>query len=371
MVMSLLYQIKGLLLICVGLFGIGLLIGFHEFGHYLFARMFGVRAPSFSIGMGPKLFSFKLAGTEFKLSAIPLGGYVEIAGLAEIGQGEQEHAQATDAGSFSVKPFWQKAFILSGGILFNILFAYIIFSVLFFVGMPQSVLFHQDTVRPIIKTIEKNSSAEKVALAAGDEIIAINSVATPHIKELITQLRAHKNQEIALTLKRQEKIDTIKITPDKHGRLGISFVFGTQAPLSLTKSLYAAAQFTGQITHQVIQVFINLFKNGNVQDLGGPLLIISQMAATAKQGIVAFLFFLAFISLNLVILNLIPLPITDGGQLLLTGIEAAIRHSIPEKIKLGLYYVSWGLILLLTLYLTVKDSIFLFWPTIKSWFVKP
>src|SRR5690606_27744818 len=103
-----------LISIPLGLFGIGFLIGFHELGHFLFCKLFSIRTPSFSIGFGPKLFSKKIGGTEFVISPIPLGGFVEIAGAAEVGQGDQKEASSRDKESFAVKPYYQKLLVMCG-----------------------------------------------------------------------------------------------------------------------------------------------------------------------------------------------------------------------------------------------------------------
>src|SRR5205814_3300033 len=162
--------LQNIIFILIGLLGMGFLIGFHEFGHFLFAKMFKIRTPSFSIGFGPKLVSKKIGDTEFSLSAIPLGGYVEIAGAAEIGQGEQKEALAVDEGSFATKPYYQKLCVMIGGILFNLAFAYITMILLFVTGIPKTPLIQ----KPIIAAITQESSAEKYGLAIGDRIVAIN-----------------------------------------------------------------------------------------------------------------------------------------------------------------------------------------------------
>ena len=117
-------------LIILALFGLGFVIAFHELGHLLTAKLFNVLAPSFSIGFGPRIFQKKFGETTYALSAIPLGGYVELAGSAEMGQGEQTHAHDTSDRSFAAIPYWQKLLIMLGGIGFNIFFAYIAFSIL-------------------------------------------------------------------------------------------------------------------------------------------------------------------------------------------------------------------------------------------------
>ena len=135
---SLFASSHGLMLGITGIIGIAFLIFIHECGHFIMCKIFGVRTPSFSIGFGPKLLTKKIGDTEFSISAIPFGGYVEIAGNAEIGQGDQKEAFARDEGSFAVRPFYQKFCIMIGGILFNLLFAYLVLIFVFAAGLPKS-----------------------------------------------------------------------------------------------------------------------------------------------------------------------------------------------------------------------------------------
>ncbi len=360
--------LKNIPFIIMGVFGIGLLIGFHELGHFIFARLFGVRVPSFSIGMGPTLWTKRVGETEFKLSAIPLGGYVEIAGLAEIGQGEQEHSHATGAGSFQQISLWRKWCILGGGIFFNGLFTYLILVLLFLIGMPQSIFYKPANVRPVIASIQPDSCAQRIQLAINDEIIGIDNRATPSVTELITQLRQHKEQDITLTVKRGEQILTITAHPDQRGALGITAFQPTYLPsCSIGTSLVNAWQALAELTGTIISSFASLFHKRSLDGVGGPMMIISWLINSAQQHFLIFLFFLAFISVNLAVINLIPLPITDGGQLVLETIQSAIGRRLPEKALLTIAYASWALIIALTTYLTIKDSIALFWPKIKLW----
>src|SRR5437762_6660366 len=141
---------QNIFFILIGCFGMGFVIAFHELGHFLFARMFKIRVPSFSIGFGPKVISKKIGETEFSFSAIPFGGYVEIAGAAEVGQGEQKEAHASDKYSFAVKPYYQKLFVMVGGILFNLLLAYVFIISVFFMGIPKSELLYPLNAIPTI-----------------------------------------------------------------------------------------------------------------------------------------------------------------------------------------------------------------------------
>ena len=125
--MSLVSLPQSFFFLIIGILGISFLIAFHELGHFLFCKLFNIHTPSFSIGFGPRLISKKIGSTEFKISVIPLGGYVEIAGSAEPGQGKQKDANRMDEQSFAIKPFWQKFLVMIGGILFNMAFAYFTF----------------------------------------------------------------------------------------------------------------------------------------------------------------------------------------------------------------------------------------------------
>jgi regulator of sigma E protease len=130
---------------------------------FYFANYLVFRTPSFSIGFGPKLWSKKIGQTEFLLSAIPLGGFVEIAGTAEIGQGKQEFAQSLESDSFAIKPFYQKFLVMMGGIAFNLMFAYFVFVALVLAGIPKNDAFcTPENLKSIVKTVEPDSAAAHI-----------------------------------------------------------------------------------------------------------------------------------------------------------------------------------------------------------------
>src|SRR5579871_1903884 len=187
-----------------GLFGIGFIIGFHEFGHFLFCKLFKVRTPSFSIGFGPRIISKKIGGTDFALSAIPLGGYVEIAGASEVGQGDQKEAHARDEHSFAAKPWYQKFIIMFGGILFNVMFAYFAFSLLFLMGMPKSMLLYPQNATPVLAVVAPNSPAEQAGLKVGDKLIWAQGhpVLQATIKDHIRNFQQSPGEQMALRIER-------------------------------------------------------------------------------------------------------------------------------------------------------------------------
>lgn len=350
--------------IFTGILGIGLLIGFHELGHFFFAKVFGVDVPSFSLGMGPSLLQKKIGGTLFKLSAIPLGGYVEMAGAAEVGQGEQKDAFRRDEGSFAIKPYYQKLLILLGGIVFNLFFAYVSFILLFALGMPKVdlPLDHVNTTTKIKEVIE-GGAAQKAGIQAGDTIISVNNQPLHNDHTLLLQtIRSSPNQELTLEIQRgnQHLTVPVKVQPGGEGqpiigKIDALFAYKEVPAQSFMQAIRSGITATNTLTLRTIQALAKIFKKRSAEGLGGPVSIISQITKSAQQGFKVWLLILILISINLAVLNLIPLPILDGGQILFYSIEALIGRPLPDTIRLGIHYASWILVMFLFVYLSYKD----------------
>jgi regulator of sigma E protease len=347
--------------------GFGLLITIHEFGHFIFCKIFKIHTPTFSIGMGPKVVERKIGNTNFRLSAIPLGGYVEIAGLAEIGQGEQEHSKIEGNTSFASKPYWQKLFVLLGGVLFNLLFAYIVFSTLFFIGIQKQ------TAEVLISSQVKATVVEKFGLQAGDKIITINDETLssnpkeliPQIHEkIITPLIEDKDTQLKLQILRNNKKISVNIKPETK-KIAEKFIYslepkttpikGEYEKLPLIGAIVQGIKTTNQWITQILYGIKYLITQRTLKGAGGPIMIISKTFETAQRGIIPLLIFLAIISINLAIINILPIGALDGGQVLFATIETIIRREIPEIIKLVINISSWILLLGLILYLSYQD----------------
>lgn len=356
---------RNVFFIFTGILGIGFLIGFHELGHFLFCKLFNISTPSFSIGMGPQLIKKKIGETTFSLSALPLGGYVEIAGMAEVGQGDQKEAGRRDNQSFAAKPYYQKLLVLSGGIIFNLLFAYAAFIFLFMTGIPKTPMLFKDEIKPIIGAISAGSAAEKYNLKVNDKILSINNKPMSNILEFGKELKNYPNQKINLLIERDGKQMDLEVVPGSKtennkevGFLGIGYDMGPVselAPQSYFESFKSGIAATNLCIYLTFDAFRSMFKQRSIEGVGGPLLVISETIKGIQKGGKIFLILLAFISVNLAILNLIPVPIMDGGQILFTTIEAIIRRSIPDNIKLVIHYICWIGILLLAAYLSFTD----------------
>lgn len=348
--------------VVLGLFGIGFIIGFHELGHFIFCKLFNVKTPSFSIGMGPRILTKKIGETEFSLSAIPLGGYVEIAGAAEVGQGDQKEASRTDDRSFRAKPYYQKFLIMMGGILFNFIFAYTALSALFYFGIPHDNNFLISLgATSRIESFPEDSPAAQSGLQAGDAILAVNGVTVEdNVLELGKQLRGLANTQARFTIERNKAQQDLEVLIGQHpevkdkpfGYLGAKFIV---QQFTIVEAIKKGIRATHTLGRLVIDALGKIFAKRDTSGIGGPLMIISQTVQGASKGFKIFLFLLAYISINLALLNLIPLPIFDGGQLLFYSIEALIRRPLPDYIREYIHMATWILLLILMAFLTVKD----------------
>jgi regulator of sigma E protease len=361
-------QLSKILPIIYAIIGFGVLVLVHEFGHFIFCKMFGVHTPNFSIGFGPKIIQKKIGTTNFCISALPLGGYVEIAGLQEVGQGEQKHAQANDKTAFSSKPYWQKFLILTGGVSFNLLFSYLALIILFMVGAPT---------KPEIKitSVQVSSLAANAGILTNDIVLKINNIDINKNPDQFTKewqkIQKLENKEIVFTISRDdEEIKEIKILlpslskvdSEKKGRLGIVVESGfskERTKYPFIKAIKKGIKTTNEYIVLTLKALKTLIKNRSLKGVGGPVLIFSQGTKLAKQGFVYLLIFLAIISISLAIMNLIPIPALDGGQLVFVTIESIIGKEIPISIKNVIHLASIALLLALFLYITYRDILLL------------
>ncbi len=361
------------------LIAFGLMVVIHEFGHFLFCKLFSIRTPTFSIGFGPKLIERTYGDTNFCLSAIPLGGYVEIAGLSEIGQGDQAHAHDRGDTSFSSKPWWQRTLVLLGGIIFNMVSAYLAFCLIFLIG--------SESKHPGINVSAtiKGSAAEKAGLLAGDKIIGVDHILldlkepasiVAFQRKLLNHLRSNPNNMVTLHLVRKGQPYEVNAQLDaetegdaQYGRLGAAFIPDIQR-LPFFQAFKTAFEETNKYIVSIAHAYTSMFKRKSLDGAGGPVMIFAQGFKSAQSGLIPLLIFFAFMSINLALFNLLPLGITDGGQLLFTTIEAIIRRPLPMGLRIGINIVSFVCFIGLALYLTLKDILTLCGDTLKAFGVK-
>ena len=357
--MLLLTLISKPLFFAAGLFGIGFLITLHEIGHFVFCKLFNVSVPSFGLGFGPILWQKKIGETNFIISAIPLGGYVEMAGSAEVGQGDQKEASRDDERSLVQKPYWQKMCIMFGGVFLNFVFAYAAMIFVLALGAPGTPML-PETLTNRIEKVELNSPADKAGITKDDKVVALNNVPfdlkNPQLFFDNLKTLAGTTTTISIDHEGTIKERSITFEPNKTvGMLGVIFATQALAPRPFLQAIKEGVELTNKYILNTVLFIKQLFTRRSLEGTGGPVGIIAATTASAQQGFKVYLLLLAVISINLAVLNLLPLPILDGGQALFYTIEAIIRRRLPDNIKLGIHIACWALFLLLTVYLTYFD----------------
>jgi regulator of sigma E protease len=348
--------------IALGFLGISFLVAIHELGHFFCCKFFGVHTPSFSLGFGPKLYSKKIGDTVFSLSALPLGGYVEIAGVEEVGQGNQNFAKDQSATSFSTKPYYQKVIILLGGIIVNMSFAWIALTLLFsFKGIPAHQAFASEVSTTRIESVMEKSLAETVGLQPGDTIVSVNQIPFKTGIALSTYLQQKAGQNVTLEVasksaegSKTRTVEALLNAPINTPQLGVKFELTSTRPLSFVQSAQTSVTIIHHWIASTFNSLISLIQKRTTQGLGGPVAVIHSITKSANSGFVFFLISLCFISVGIACLNLLPLPIFDGGQVLFYTIEAISGRSL-ESIRLWIHYISWLLVVGLIIWLTWYD----------------
>lgn len=341
------------------------LVFVHELGHFLAAKISGIRVDEFSIGFPPRIFSFKKGETKYSLNLIPFGGYVKI-----FGEDPTEEAlhHAGDSRSFISKPKSIQAMVLAAGITFNLIFAWLLLSSGFLVGMPVPHNYSEGNVQDlklIITSIAKDSPADNAGLKSGDVLLRMQS-GTDVVSELDPQkvqdfTSSHANTPISILFLRGDKELMATATPrlsSDSGRAVIGIVpevYGT-LKLSLFQSLWQGAKLTVVLVKDTaigISAFLwqAVTAKANLSEVTGPVGIANMVGDAAKLGFSYIISFTAFISINLAVINLIPFPALDGGRLLIVLIEKIKRGPLNPKVVNAVNAI--GLILLLTLMVVV------------------
>lgn len=322
---------------------ITVVVFFHELGHWAAARLAGVRVDELSIGFGKELFGFERLKTRWKVSILPLGGYVKIHGLEE---------KSTDKDALCNKSPLTNIWVFAAGPLANLLFAWLMFTGLFLaVGSPT-------TGNQIGEVIE-GSPAAVAGLEAGDRILSINEIPVERFEQA-GQILGDSQGKAQVEILRGDKQLTFRITPKEEngGRiLGI-----ISAPPEYKKSAAGTAVldamvFTYRQSAMVVTALGGIFSGSSIENLGGPIQIARISGNVWQGGALAFCFFLAFISINLGLINLLPIPPLDGGRIILQALEPLFkgRQEIFKRLsRLGMM-LGLFLVLLLLVIATWND----------------
>ena len=321
------------------------LIFFHELGHFLVAKWMGMPVEVFSLGFGQRLVGFKWQETDVRLSLLPLGGYVRLAGY------NPEEPEAADPHGFLNQPTWKRLVFYGGGIAANVTITLVLF---FGIGSYQAGITAEKPLSSPLLVVDVPSGmpAALAGLKAGDEILAFGELKFPgsQSEDAVTYIQARPGQSIPVTLKRDGETRVIPVVPRNEGgkgKLGIQFQpteFTVERRPFQMKDLGTGARFSALMSgHLAKEIFVNFGKlltgKVNAREVSGPIGILRVGSQAAKAGLIQFLHLVALISMNLAILNALPIPLLDGGHAAMLVVERVrgkdLSLAIKERILTG------------------------------------
>ena len=353
-----------------------LLVFVHEFGHYFIARWNGVRVEVFSIGFGPELFGRRdRAGTRWKFSAIPLGGYIKMLGesdpaaagpAARLAPAEREVA-------FNYKHLHQRAAIVAAGPAANFLFAVVVLAILF-------VTFGRPFTSPVVGQVQPGSAAEQAGIRPGDVITGIDGRAVGRFEDVQQAVRFDPGKPMTIVIRRNGAPIALRVTPkrteltDRFGNrfavgvLGITHSGMDYVKLGPVAALAQAGAETWTLSVATLKgIWQIVIGTRSSDELGGPLRIAQMSGEVAQQGPVATMWLLAVLSINLGLINLFPIPVLDGGHLLFYAAEAMRGKPLGPRAQEYGFRIGLALVLTLMVFATRNDLVHLgIWSWLKG-----
>ncbi len=371
---------------------LSVLVFAHELGHFWTARKLGVKAEEFGFGFPPRAFGFYRdikgkwrrftgnraledlpaeqapADTVYSLNWLPIGGFVRIKG--ENGEGKQ------DPDSFATKSLWRRALILSAGVIMNVILAAMLLSLGYMIGLPQGI----DDVRPsaritkaevIVMEALADSPAQRAGLQAGDVIVAVNGQEVDSSEGLQAIVGANNGQATEFLVKSQSEEKSLQITPEiisstgKPG-IGVSIYASGTVRYPFFIAIWEGIRATGLMFWAIIVAFAVLIRDlflgvGVGGQVAGPVGIATLTGQVASLGFAYLLQFMALLSLNLALINILPFPALDGGRLLFLLIEKFKGRPVRQSVEALIHTIGFWLLILLIIVVTYKDIVRLFW----------
>jgi regulator of sigma E protease len=345
---------------------IGPLIFLHELGHYLAGRAFGVKADAFSIGFGQEVFGWTdRRGTRWKVAWMPLGGYVRFAGDMNPASTPSEEwlslPPAERAQTFQAKPLWQRFIIVAAGPVTNLVLAVLIFAGFF-------AAYGEPRTPPLVAGIAAGSAAAEAGLRAGDLIRTVDGQAVSRFEDIARIVSIRPEERLPITLERGGRTLEIVATPHadvirdrfgnefRRGLLGIVRGPRVVEPLAPGQVLVAAIRHTGETISMMVETIGQVVSGRrSVKELGGPLKIAQFSGQQVTLGWLPFIEFMAMISINLGFINLLPIPLLDGGHLFFYVLEGVRRKPLPAAAQEWAFRSGLALLLSFMIFVTLND----------------
>lgn len=333
-----------MLTIIISIVVLSILVMFHEFGHFIIAKLSGAKVNEFSIGFGPRIFKKKRGETEYSFRILLFGGYVALAG---------EDEKSNDPRAIANKPWLTRLGVFAAGPVMNIILAFLLLFIVFYIiGSPI----------PQVKSVMSGYPAQKAGILPGDKIIMVNNAKIDDWSQLEKTINSTKDKEIQITIERGSNIITkdIKLVFDKQSSknmIGIIPEYKRSLLLAFTNAIDKTVFFS-----KMIAITLGMLISGKVSanDIMGPVGIVHTIGTVAKTGLLNLITFSAFISAYLGLFNLLPFPALDGGRILFVLVEALRGKPVPPEKEGYVHYIGFILLLALLLFATYRDIIRIF-----------
>ena len=338
--------------VIASVFVFGLLVLFHEFGHFIMAKATGMRVDEFAIGFGPKLVSKQIGETVYSIRCVPLGGFNDIAGM------DPADNDAGDRG-YCEKSVWKRMIVIVAGPLMNFLLPIVIFFLIF-----MTVGVSSPSTRPELGEVMPDQPAAMAGLKKGDQINAINEEAVHTWDDIVRIVRGADGTPMKISYRRGEEVRQATVIPvhDKQENrmvIGVMGALDTRQP-GVIEAAATAFWKTGYVIYHMVEGLVQIFTGKAAAELAGPLGVMQMTGTVAKLGFAALMNFAALLSLNLGIINLLPVPALDGGHFVTLVIEALRGKPLGEK---ALHYTQMAgitVLVALMLFATKNDIVRIF-----------
>lgn len=321
---------------------LGILIFVHEFGHFIVAKLSGVKVLEFALGFGPKLIGFKRGETDYSLRVIPLGGFCRMLG--------EDPDEVGQEGSFTNASPLNRIGIIAAGPIMNFLLAIFLFFLVYsMVGIPNPVENEIGDVLP-------GSEAEEAGIEAGDKIVEINSEEVASWEKIVNTINQHPEEEIELTLEREGERISVGVVPQEDPETGVGQIGITNlVDAGIFTALYEGTRQTIWFTGMIFISLVEMLTGQMEPDVAGPVGIVHMIGEVARMGLVNLATFGAFLSINLGLLNLLPIPALDGSRLMFIIVEI-IRGRPVDPVKEGfVHFIGFALLIMLIILISYQD----------------